>query len=100
MTPNERIVIYVMETYGRSLLAIACGLASSRWMFSALGQTGYGLYGLVGGLEGVIGFFTSLLSSSHSRFYAIGVGQGVSNCRKWFNADLRGIEYGTEVLLH
>lgn len=61
----------------------------------ALGQTDYGLMGLVGGLVVFVTFFNSLLSDAVGRFYAVSVGaaknnpvDGLENCRKWFNTAL------------
>lgn len=66
----------------------------------ALGQTDYGLMGLVGGLVAFVTFFNGLLAESVGRFYAVSVGaakkegnaeKGLEDCRKWFN---------TAVLMH
>lgn len=94
MTPNRRIVLNVIATYGRSLYALAVGLLCGRWALMSLGQVDYGLYGLVGGLVGFVSFFNSLLASAVGRFYAVSVGAskkegneifGLEDCRKWFN---------------
>ena len=103
MTPNRRIFLNIIATYGRSLYALVCGLFTARWVLQALGQVDFGLYGLIGGLTVFIGFFNMLLSSATSRFYAFSVGQaikakdednaesGLEECRRWFS---------TAVLLH
>ena len=94
MTQNRRIILNIAATYGRSLLALLFGLFSSRWVLMSLGQTDFGLYGVVGGITAFIAFFNGLLSSAVSRFYAISVGQaevardhqsGLEECRHWFN---------------
>ena len=94
MTTNRRIVLNVMATYGRSLIALVCGLFASRWVLMALGQSDFGLYGVVGGLTAFIAFFNSLLAGAISRFFAFSVGEamlardpetGLAECRKWFN---------------
>lgn len=100
MTENKRIVLNIVATYGRSLFALICGLFTSRWVLMALGQSDYGLYGVVGGLTVFIGFFNGLMASAVGRFYAFSVGQakvtgtqgeGLEVCRQWFN---------TAVLIH
>ena len=53
MSPNRRIFLNIVTTYGRSLYALVCGLFISRWVLAALGKTDFGLYGVVGGM-GVI----------------------------------------------
>ena len=45
MSPNLRIFLNVVATYGRSLYALVCGLFISRWALAALGKTDLGLYG-------------------------------------------------------
>lgn len=50
MTETRRIALNIAATYGRSLFALVCGLFTSRWVLMALGQSDYGLYGVVGGL--------------------------------------------------
>ena len=49
MTSSQRIALNVAATYGRSLYALVCGLFSGRWMLQAMGETDYGLYGVIGG---------------------------------------------------
>ena len=48
MSPNRRIFLNIIASYGRSLFPITCGLFSTRWVFMALGETDLGLYGVVG----------------------------------------------------
>lgn len=97
MTPNKRIFLNIVATYGRSLYALVIGLFTARWVLQALGQVDYGLLGLVGGLVGFVSFFNSLLASAVGRFYAVSVGAshktgnediGLEECRKWFNTAL------------
>lgn len=103
MSPNRRIFLNIVATYGRSLYALVCGLFISRWVLAALGKTDFGLYGVVGGLTVFIAFLNTLLSIATGRFYAYAEGQaqksaregqaelGLEECRKWFS---------TAVLLH
>ena len=94
MSPNKRIFLNILATYGRSLYALALGLFSGRWVLMALGQNDFGLFGLVGGLGAFVVFLNNLLASSVGRFYAFYVGAakigddcgtGLEECRKWFN---------------
>ena len=94
MSPNRRIFLNVVATYGRSLYTIAVGLFCGRWTLMALGQTDYGLMGLVGGLITFVTFINNLLSESVGRFYAVSIGaarkkgneaNGLEDCRRWFN---------------
>ena len=97
MSPNRRIFLNIVATYGRSLYALVLGLFTGRWVLMALGQVDYGLYGLVGGLAIFISFFNGLLSGAIARFYAFEIGRSQSasdaiaaleECRKWFNTAL------------
>jgi len=94
MTPNKRIALNIVATYGRSLYALVIGLFCGRWALMALGQQDYGLYGVICGLTSFIGFICSLMSCSVGRFYAVSVGArqtsenesaAIEECRKWFS---------------
>ena len=93
MSPNRRIFLNIIATYGRSLYALAVGLITARWALQALGTVDYGLMGVVGGLTSFISFFNGILAGSISRFYAYSIGaasrsvnqeEGLVECRKWF----------------
>lgn len=56
MSPNRRIMLNIVATYGRSLYALVCGLFISRWVLAASGKTDFGLYGVVGGMIASIAF--------------------------------------------
>lgn len=97
MTENRRIFWNVIATYGRSLYSLVIGLFCGRWALMALGETDYGLYGLVGGLAVFISFFNTILAGANARFYAISIGAAqvaedksaaLEECRKWFNTAL------------
>lgn len=79
LSPNRRIFLNIVATYGRSLFALVCGLFSARWVLEALGQEDFGLYGVVGGLVAFIGIVNSLLGCAVGRFYAVSVGAADSS---------------------
>ena len=94
MSPNRRILLNIVATYGRSLYALVVGLFTARWALQILGHVDYGLMGVVGGLTGFISFFNSWIAMAVSRFYAISVGKlsvsanpevELEECRKWFS---------------
>ena len=94
MSPNRRILLNIVATYGRSLYALVLGLFTARWTLQILGHVDYGLMGVVGGLTGFISFFNSWLAMAVARFYAISVGKlsvssnpqdALEECRKWFS---------------
>lgn len=96
MSPNRRILLNIVATYGRSVFAIVCGLFTSRWVLMSLGQVDFGLFGVVGVLASFVGFLNGILAVSVSRFYAYSVGkastasgsEGLEECRMWFNTAL------------
>ena len=98
MTSAQRIALNVAATYGRSLYALVCGLFSGRWMLQAMGETDYGLYGVIGGLALFVSFFNELLAVAVERFFAYSVGEerarmqgdgglqtAVLDCQRWFS---------------
>lgn len=97
MTENRRIFVNILATYGRSLLALVCGLFTSRWVLMSLGQVDYGLYGLIGSLAGFIAFLNNTLAMTVGRFYAYSIGEhkvatdkkkSLNECRRWFTVAL------------
>lgn len=43
MSPNRRIFLNIVATYGRSLYALIIGLFCGRWTLMVLGEVDYGL---------------------------------------------------------
>lgn len=96
LSPNKRIVLNTVATYSRSIISLAFGLFTARWVLLALGQSDFGLYGVVGALLGFLTFIISVLSSSVQRFYAYTIGRGknlsqedaIRELSEWFNTAL------------
>lgn len=96
MTERNRILLNTAATYGRSLLALFLGLFSARWILLGLGQSDFGLYGVVGSIIAFITFLNTTLSGSMSRFFAYAIGEGqkmsvvdsTENLCRWFNLAL------------
>jgi len=90
MTPNARIGLNVAASYGRSLVALVCGLLAGRWALMALGPVDFGLFGVIGGIISFIGMMSHLLGLAVGRFFAFEVGKegegcGVRGAREWFS---------------
>ena len=94
MSPNRRIFLNIVATYGRSLYALVIGLFCGRWTLMTLGEVDYGLVGLIGGLTAFISFINGKFADATSRFYAFSVGkakasaipeEGLENCRRYFS---------------
>lgn len=95
LTPNRRIFLNIVATYGRSVYAMACGIFGSRWVLMSLGHEDFGLYGVIGGLVGFIAIINGLLATAVGRFYAVNVGaakvaedkmEALNECRAWFSS--------------
>lgn len=95
MNDGRRIFFNALATYGRSLVALVCGLCTSRWALNALGVRDFGLWGMIGGLIGFVSFFNNILYGAVSRFYAFSIGasrgrnadeSGLRDCQGWFSS--------------
>lgn len=94
LSPNKRIALNFIATYGRSLYALLLGLFSTRWVLAALGNSDFGLWGVVGSIVIVIGFLNGILGNSVGRYYAYAIGEidyldkavARENLVRWFNA--------------
>ncbi len=94
MTPNQRVVLNIFATYGRTVIGVLCGIFSTRWVLMALGKEDFGLFGLVGSLVVFLSFLNIQFAGALSRFFAYSVGQAnvaadsdeaLEECRKWFS---------------
>ena len=93
MFGNKRIAMNFIATYGRSVYSLLLGLFSARWVLMALGQSDFGLWGVVGSVIVVISCLNGILGGSVSRYYAFAIGEAHKNGEgeqseniiKWFN---------------
>lgn len=89
MNPSQRILLNTVATYGRSLLALALALFSSRWVLAALGQSDFGLFAVVGSIIVFITFLNNVMSVSAARHFSFSIGRGdTEDVVRWFNASL------------
>ena len=61
MSPNRRILLNIVATYGRSWCALVCGLFISRLVVAALGS----------GLDDVVGGMTMVVAVACGEFVAV-----------------------------
>ena len=54
MSPNRRILLNIVATYGRSLYALVCVLFIRRWVLAAAEKSELGLYGVVAGMAVIV----------------------------------------------
>lgn len=82
---TKRIARNTLFLYGRMFLGMLISLYTSRLILEGLGIIDYGIYGVVGGLVGMLSLVSSALSSSISRFITFELGTGnKENLKKVF----------------
>ena len=73
---NKRIAKNTIILYVRMLLLMVVSLYTSRVVLEALGVDDFGIYNVVGGVVGLLGFFTSSLTNASQRYLNLGIGSG------------------------
>ena len=71
---NKRVAVNTIFLYIRLLLTVAIGLFTSRIVLNTLGQSDFGIFGVVGGIVLMLGFLNNAMLQVSQRFisYAIG----------------------------
>lgn len=75
---NRRIAKNAIALYVRMLLSILVSLYTSRVVLNTLGVEDFGIYGVVGGVVGMMGFLNAAMSGATSRFLTFELGRGDS----------------------
>lgn len=89
---HKRLAKNTMFLYLRMIINIGIALYTSRIILNALGEQSYGIYNVVGGTVAIVGFLTSTMSSSTSRFLSISIAkESVEDTKRIF---------GTSLLIH
>lgn len=89
VSSNKRIAKNTIFLYFRMLITMVVGLYTSRVVLNTLGVEDYGINNLVGGVVGLMGIITSLLSQGTSRFITIALGkQNIEKLKSTFSASL------------
>lgn len=73
---NKRIAKNTLLLYFRMLLMMAVSLYTSRVVLDKLGITDYGIYNVVGGIVGMLGFLTGAMGNAVQRFLSFEIGKG------------------------
>lgn len=79
MTGSKRVVINSGFLYGKTILTVFISIFLSRFILDGLGISDYGVYNVVGGVIGLMGFVTATLSNSNTRFIANAIGKNDKN---------------------
>ena len=72
---NKRIAQNTLTLYVRMLITMVVGLYTSRVVLQTLGVSDYGVFNVVGGIIGMLGYINNLFASGVSRFLTIGLGE-------------------------
>lgn len=71
---NKKIAKNTLVLYARMLLLMIVSLYTSRVVLEALGVNDFGIYNVVGGVVGMLGFFISSLTNVSQRYLNLGIG--------------------------
>lgn len=72
---NKRIAKNTVYLYFRMMVTVLVSLYTSRVILKTLGVSDFGVYNVMGGIIGMLGYVNSLLSGGTSRFLTIGLGK-------------------------
>lgn len=73
---NKRIAKNTIYLYMRMILVIGVSFYTSRIVLKTLGVSDYGVYSVMGGIIGMLGYVNTLMSGATSRFLTIDLGKG------------------------
>lgn len=80
------IIRNTLFSYGRTFIAAAMGIFTSRWLLADLGASDFGLCGVVGSLLIVVEFLQNTIGQGSDRFLAYAIGaRDVARVKDWFN---------------
>lgn len=86
---NRRIAKNTLALYLRMALSMLVSLYTSRVVLQTLGVTDFGIFNVVGGVVGLLGFLNASLSGATSRFLTFELGRGnVDELRRVFSSAL------------
>lgn len=98
MSTSKTIVKNTAFLYIRMFLIVGVTLYTSRVVLEQLGVSDYGLYGLVGGIVAMLGFFRGAMANATRRYLSFDIGMGdQEKLKKTFSATLT-IHIGLAVL--
>lgn len=75
---NKRIAKNTLMLYFRMLFSMGVGFYTSRVVLNTLGVTDFGIYNVVGGIIGMLGFLNGTMAGASSRYIVFYLGKGDS----------------------
>lgn len=88
---NKRIAKNTLFLYLRMFVTMCVGFFTSRIVLQVLGVSDYGVFSVMGGIMGMLGYIDALLSGGTSRFLTMALGSG--------NVNLQRNTFSTAVIL-
>lgn len=86
---NKRLAKNTFLLYLRQLITIIISLYTSRVILQVLGVDDYGVFNVVGGVVGMIGFLNSAMTAASQRFISYELGTGnLEKLKKVFSASI------------
>jgi O-antigen/teichoic acid export membrane protein len=79
MHSSHKILFNTLAMYLKTIVSIAVGLFTTRYMLEALGLDDFGILGLVGSVIGLLGFLNSTMAGATQRFLSYHRKQGDLN---------------------
>lgn len=75
MSSNSVIAKNTIYLYIRAIVSMVIGLYTSRVVIDVLGVEDYGVYGVAGGVVGMLGFLNASMAGATSRFITVALGK-------------------------
>lgn len=76
MKPVKRIIVNTVAQYTKSIINIGFSLYSTRLILDALSVNDYGIYALVLGITGILGYLTNAFIVTTQRYLSVYIGKG------------------------
>lgn len=83
ISSNKRIVKNTIMLYLRMMVSMLVSLYTSRVVLQTLGVDDYGVYGVVGGVVTMFGFFNGTMAGGTARFLSYELGLGNKQCLRY-----------------
>lgn len=89
MTTASRVIKNTSFLYVKMIITVFVSLYTTRLILNSLGASDFGIFNVVGGAIGMLGFLNSTLANATQRFMSYAEGEGnLDNKRKVFNVSL------------
>lgn len=86
MTVTTRIIKNTGFLYGKMIITVFISLYTTKLILNSLGPSDFGIFNIVGGIIGMLGFLNSTMANASLRFMSFAEGEGCLDAkRKIFN---------------